>query len=313
MRDLIITGGLGFSGKHFFKYSQKFFSNITIVDKKTYSADLPFFKKFKRKTDKIKFFDICNYKKLSKIITPNSIIVHFAAESHVDNSFKSSLKFTKSNALGTHVLLEVCRVKKPKKIIIISTDEVYGESILNFKNEKSLLSPTNPYSASKAAADLITQSYYKSFKMPLVLVRSNNLYGPYQHVEKIIPATINAVNSGKKLAIHGKGLTIRHFLHIEDLCKAIYFLLKHFKSGEIYNIAGNQSFKIIDLIKIISKIKKIDFKKISKFVKDRPFNDKNYRISCNKIKKLGWREKKNFLAEVKSMTLNNQVFKTIKK
>jgi len=309
MNNLIITGGLGFSGKHFFRLSQKYFKNIYVVDKKTYSADIDFFQRYKRKTDKLLIFDICNQKKLLNVIKSDSHVVHFAAESHVDNSFKSSLIFTKSNALGTHVLLETCRVKKPKKIIIISTDEVYGESIKYYKNEKSLLSPTNPYSASKAAADLISQSYYKSFKLPLVLVRSNNLYGSFQHIEKIIPATINAVNFGKKLSIHGKGLTTRHFLHIEDLCEAIFILLKKFKPGEIYNIAGKQDIKIIDLIKLISKIKNINFKKVSKFVEDRPFNDQNYKINCDKIKKLGWKEKKNFFQEISKMTINNEVFK----
>lgn len=313
MKNLIITGGLGFSGKHFFKFSQKYFKNIYVIDKKTYSADISFFKKYKRKSDKLFIFDICNQKKLLNIIKSDSYIVHFAAESHVDNSFKSSLIFTKSNALGTHVLLESCRIKKPKKIIIISTDEVYGESIKSFKNEKSLLSPTNPYSASKAAADLISQSYYKSFKLPLVLIRSNNLYGSYQHIEKIIPATINALNFGKKLSIHGKGLTIRHFLHIQDLCEAIFILLKKFKPGEIYNIAGKKNIKIIDLIKMISKIKNIDFKEVSKFVEDRPFNDQNYKINCDKIKKLGWKEKKNFFKEISKMTINNEVFKSKKK
>jgi len=307
---LIITGGLGFSGKHFFKFSQKYFKNITIIDKKTYSADMSFYKKIKRKSDKLLLFDICNYKKLSNVIDDKCIIVHFAAESHVDNSFKSSLKFTKSNTLGTHILLEVCRQKKPKKIIIISTDEVYGESFINFKNEKSLLRPTNPYSASKAGADLISQSYYKSFKLPIVLIRSNNLYGPYQHIEKIIPATINAVNFGEKLLVHGKGLTTRHFLHIEDLCEAVLILLKKFTPGEIYNIAGKKSFKIINLVKLISNIKRINFKEISKFVQDRPFNDKNYKINCSKIKKLGWKEKKNFLKEIGEMTLKNQVLKS---
>lgn len=309
MKKLIITGGLGFSGKHFFKFSQKYFKKIIIIDKKTYSADLSFFKKNKRKNDKLEIFDICNYKKLIKIIDNKSIIVHFAAESHVDNSFKSSLKFTRSNSLGTHVLLEVCRIQKPKKIIIISTDEVYGQSTKHFKNEKSLLSPTNPYSASKAAADLISQSYYTSFKLPLILIRSNNLYGSYQHTEKIIPATINAVNRGRKLRIHGKGNTIRHFLHIEDLCSAIYLLIKNFKAGEIYNIAGSNYFKIIDLIKIISNIKKVNYKKISYFVDDRPFNDQNYKINCAKIKKLGWNEKKNFYNELQKITIKNQVLK----
>ena len=309
MKKLIITGGLGFSGKYFFKYSQKFFNEIIIIDKNTYSADLDFFKKNKRKDDKLYIFDICNHKKVSKIIDEDSIVVHFAAESHVDNSFKSSLRFTKSNALGTHVLLEVCRLNKPRKIVIISTDEVYGESIKNFKNEKSLLYPTNPYSASKAAADLLAQSYFKSFKLPLILIRSNNLYGPFQHIEKIIPATVNAVNYGKMLSIHGKGLTIRHFLHIDDLCKAIFILLDNFQPGEIYNIAGSNSFKILDLIKLISKIKKIDFREISQFVENRPFNDQNYKINCNKIKKLGWREKKNFIKELTKIVINNEVFK----
>ncbi len=308
-KKLLITGGLGFAGKHFYKSQINKWSKIIVFDKKTYAADISFVKKNFSNRDKIVIADILNVKKLEKYIDKNTCIVHFAAESHVDNSFSTSLKFTNTNTLGTHKLLEVCRLKRPYKIIIISTDEVYGESIKSFKTENSRLQPTNPYSASKAGADLISQTYMTTFKMPICILRPNNLYGERQYKEKIIPAIINSIAYKKILRIHGKGGTIRRFLHVDDLSSAIEILIDKSTHGEIYNIGGKYKTRIIDLIKLCFKLSSLKMSKFCKFVKDRPFNDYDYKINDSKIKKLGWKEKKNFKKEIKKLLDKKSVLK----
>ncbi len=306
---LFLTGGLGFAGKHYYKTYKNRWDKIIVYDKCTYASDITFFKKYKRRKDTLIKGDVCDFKKLYKSVPTKSYVIHFAAESHVDNSFSTSLIFTKTNSLGTHTLLEVCRLKKNIKITIISTDEVYGETRNIIKNEKSILEPTNPYSASKTSADIISQTYFKCYKMPISIVRANNLYGDYQYVEKIIPATVNAINDGKKLRIHGKGASIRNFLHIDDFVSAVHLITFKSKNGEIFNVKGKFKIKIIDLIKKLSKISNKKVSKFSKFVKDRPFNDFTYNISDKKIKLLGWKEKKNFNNEIKKILEKNLVFK----
>ncbi|MAH97807.1 MAG: dTDP-glucose 4,6-dehydratase [Euryarchaeota archaeon] len=308
---LFLTGGLGFAGKHYYKNYRNSWDKIIVFDKKTYASDLKFFKRYKRDKDKLIIGDICNYKKLYKSMPKNCYVIHFAAESHVDNSFLSSLIFTKTNTFGTHTLLEVCRLKQNKKIIIISTDEVYGETYSKKKNERSILEPTNPYSASKTSADIISQTYFKCYKMPISIIRSNNLYGEYQYIEKIIPATINAIHQSpkNKLNIHGKGLTIRNFLHVSDFASSIQTVLKKSKDGEIFNVRGKYKIKIIDLIKYLGKLHGVNISKFSKFVKDRPFNDFTYNISDKKIRSLGWFERKKFNPEIKKILKENLVLK----
>ena len=309
-KKLLITGGLGFAGKHFYKSQVNKWSKIIIYDKMTYAADKNFVKKFFiKKKDKIIIGDILNKKKLEKSIDKNTCVVHFAAESHVDNSFETSLIFTNTNTLGTHKLLEICRTKKPYKIVIISTDEVYGESIKFYKDESSRLEPTNPYSASKAGADLISQTYMRTFKLPICILRPNNLYGERQYVEKIIPAIINAISFNKTLKIHGKGKTIRRFLHVDDLSSAIELLIKKSKTGEIYNIGGKFKIQIYDLVKMCFSLSKKKVNKFCKFVKDRPFNDYDYKIDDRKIKKLGWKEKKDFKKEIKILLEKKSILK----
>ena len=298
-KKLLITGGLGFAGKHFYKSQINKWKKIVIYDKSTYAADKKFIDQlFNKDKDQIVKGDILDSKKLKKIIDKNTCVVHFAAESHVDNSFETSLIFTRTNTLGTHKLLEICRLKKPHKIIIISTDEVYGESVKSFKNENSRLQPTNPYSASKAGADLISQTYMNTFKLPICILRPNNLYGERQYIEKIIPAIINAISFKKILKIHGRGETIRRFLHVDDLSSAIEILIKKSTTGEIYNIGGRFKIKIYDLIKLCFDLSEKKMSKFCKFVKDRPFNDYDYKIDDRKIKKLGWKEKKSFKIEI---------------
>ena len=224
-------------------------------------------------------------------------VIHFAAQSHVQNSFEDSLIFTKDNVLGTHILLECVRkYNKVKKIIHVSTDEVYGESMNTVdethKTEHSILCPTNPYAATKAGAELIAQSYSHSYRMPIIITRGNNVYGPNQYPEKLIPRFIKLLKENKKVTIQGKGTSVRAFLHAYDTAKAFECILEKGSIGEIYNIGCDEGmeFSVMEIAKILIKTMKNteDYDAWIEYVEDRPFNDQRYYISNQKLKDLGW-------------------------
>jgi UDP-glucose 4,6-dehydratase len=230
-------------------------------------------------------------------------IIHFAAQSHVQNSFEDSLKYTYDNILGTHTLLESSRkYGKIKKFIHISTDEVYGESLLSDdeekKNEQSILCPTNPYAATKAGAELIANSYRYSFKLPIIITRGNNVYGPNQYPEKLIPRFIDLLKDNKKVTIQGDGSNVRAFLHSLDVAKALELILEKGKIGEIYNIGSDEDkeYTVLEIAKILIKMIKNteNYDDYIEYIEDRPFNDKRYYISNEKVKKLGWLIEKDF-------------------
>ena len=303
MKTLIITGGLGFVGKNFYNYMKDEWEKIIIIDKNTYAADYNFVKNILNKNHEIIIGDICNQDLLKNVINDGSTIIHMAAESHVDNSFKSSLLFNQTNCFGTHTILEVCRFKKINKLIIISTDEVYGESSIA-KYENSGLNPTNPYSATKASMDILSQTYMKTFKLPINIVRPNNIYGPYQNSEKIIPAIAKAIANNSKINIHGKGLTERNFLYVDDFSNAIKTILNLNITGEIFNLKSNNRYKIIDLVEKGCLIANIQTKNIINFVKDRPFNDNVYTVNDDKIRSYGWKEKEDFVKKFQDIIIN---------
>jgi dTDP-glucose 4,6-dehydratase len=231
------------------------------------------------------------------------MVIHFAAQSHVQNSFEDSLQFTKDNILGTHVLLESCRkYGKIQKFIHVSTDEVYGESMNNInethKTEHSILCPTNPYAATKASAELIAQSYNHSYNMPIVITRGNNVYGPNQYPEKLIPRFIQQLQNNQKVTIQGDGSAVRAFLHTEDTVRAFETILNDGVVGEIYNIGcdDNMEYSVLDVAKmLIKKIKNTDnYDEWITYIEDRPFNDQRYYISNEKVKNLGWSIKVSF-------------------
>jgi dTDP-glucose 4,6-dehydratase len=244
--------------------------------------------------------NLCSFDLVRYVLENNKIdtVIHFAAQSHVQNSFEDSLQYTNDNIVGTHTLLECCRrYGHIERFIHISTDEVYGESMLEEneekKNEESILCPTNPYAASKAAAELIAKSYYHSFKMPIIITRGNNVYGPNQYPEKLIPLFIELLIKNKPVTIQGDGSNVRAFLHVNDVCSALNLVLKNGKIGEIYNIGSdeNDEFTIFDISKLLIKniINTEDYDKWITYIQDRPFNDKRYYISNQKVKDLGWK------------------------
>jgi dTDP-glucose 4,6-dehydratase len=249
--------------------------------------------------------NLCSIDLLNHILKDYNVdtIIHFAAQSHVQNSFDDSLKYTYDNIVGTHTLLESSRLYgKIIKFIHISTDEVYGESLLSEdeekKNEQSILCPTNPYAATKAGAELIANSYRYSFKMPIIITRGNNVYGPDQYPEKLIPKFIELLKNNKKVTIQGDGSNVRAFLHVLDVAKALELILEKGKIGEIYNIGSDEDkeYTVLQIAEILIKLihKNENYNDYIEYIEDRPFNDKRYYISNEKVKNLGWEIKKDF-------------------
>jgi dTDP-glucose 4,6-dehydratase len=243
--------------------------------------------------------NLCDEKLVAAILRKHQIthIIHFAAQSHVQNSFEDSIKFTHDNIVGTHTLLECARKwGKIEKFVHVSTDEVYGESMNNVdekhKTEHSILCPTNPYAATKAGAELIAQSYHHSYKMPIIITRGNNVYGPNQYPEKLIPLFIQLLKGGKKVTIQGDGSCVRAFLHVHDTARAFECILERGKIGEIYNIGCDEGmeYSVMEiahrLIELIQGSQ--DYTAWIEYIEDRPYNDMRYYISNQKVKDLGW-------------------------
>ena len=301
--NLLVTGCCGFIGSNFVNYYFKENSSVNIInlDAMYYCASENNVYEHIRKSDRYKLIkgNLCSFELISSTLEMYKIdtVIHFAAQSHVQNSFDDALQYTNDNVVGTHTLLEACRkYGKIQRFIHISTDEVYGESMISEneekKNEGSVLCPTNPYAATKAAAELIAKSYYHSFKMPIIITRGNNVYGPNQYPEKLIPIFIQQLLKGNQVTIQGDGSNVRAFLHVSDVCSALKLVLENGKIGEIYNIGSDDhhEYTVSHVAHIL--IEKIigtkDYDKWISYIQDRPFNDKRYYISNQKVKDLGW-------------------------
>lgn len=309
MQNLLVTGGCGFIGSNFVNYYFYKNPNVRIInlDAMYYCASAENIKPEIRESNRYTLVqgNLCSMDLMRHILETNKIdtIIHFAAQSHVQNSFDDSLQYTNDNVLGTHTLLEACKkYGKIQKFIHISTDEVYGESMLDDteakKNENSVLCPTNPYAATKAAAELIAKSYYFSFKMPIIITRGNNVYGPNQYPEKLIPRFIKLLKENQKVTIQGDGTNVRAFLHVNDVCSALECILEKGVIGEIYNIGSDDhhEYTVTEIAHmLIKEIKNTEnYDEWISYVEDRPFNDKRYYISNDKLKKLGWEIKTDF-------------------
>lgn len=316
---LLITGGCGFIGSnfinHYFESNEQKIDILVNIDAMHYCANEHNVNAKVRMSPKYKFIkgnllskDIVNFVLHEFQITH---IIHFAAQSHVQNSFEDSIKFTYDNVVGTHTLLECCRkYGNIVKFIHVSTDEVYGESMLDIdeqhKTEHSILCPTNPYAATKAGAELIAQSYHHSYKMPIIITRGNNVYGPNQYPEKLIPLFIKLLKEDKKVTIQGDGSSVRAFLHAFDTATAFTHILEKGQIGEIYNIGCDEhmEYSVLDVAKkLIKYIKNTDdYNDWIEYVEDRPYNDKRYYISNKKLKDLGWEIKIKFEDGLKELT-----------
>ena len=319
--NLLITGGYGFIGSNFINhyFPKEKINTLVNIDAMYYCANEENVLKHIRENNRYIFIkgNICDSKLIDKVLITHKIthIIHFAAQSHVQNSFEDSIKFTYDNILGTHTLLECARkYGKLEKFIHVSTDEVYGES-LNEVNEKqktehSILCPTNPYAATKAGAELIAQSYAHSYNMPIIITRGNNVYGPNQYPEKLIPLFIKLLKENKKVTIQGKGTSVRAFLHTQDTSTAFECILEKGHIGEIYNIGCDQDmeYSVMEVAKkIIKMIKHTDnHDDWIEYIEDRPYNDQRYYISNDKLKEFGWKITMNFEEGLQKLCVSNE-------
>ncbi len=313
-KKILVTGGAGFIGSNFIKYILENFQNYSVInlDKLTYAGNLENLKQIENDPN-YKFIkgDICNQDFVEKIFIEYNIdhVINFAAESHVDRSILNPNVFIETNVLGTSTLLNAAKKVwrkedwNHKRFLHVSTDEVYGtlpEDDLSIKfTESTLLNPHSPYSASKTSADCIVKSYFDTFGFPILITRCSNNYGPYQFPEKLIPLMINNAQNNRSLPVYGDGKNIRDWLYVEDHCDAIWTVLNKGKTGEVYNIGGNNEMQNITIVKMILDYLKKPYSLI-KYVKDRLGHDRRYAIDASKIRKeLAWSPRHKFEEKIK--------------
>ncbi|HXY37005.1 MAG TPA: dTDP-glucose 4,6-dehydratase [Planctomycetaceae bacterium] len=297
---LIVTGGCGFIGSNFIRDQLARYPEQSIVniDKLTYAGNLENLADVERDPRyRFERGDICDAAFINSVITSGRVdaLVNFAAESHVDRSILDSGPFIQTNVTGTQVLLDACRKAKVRRYLQVSTDEVYGSlGATGLFTEETPLAPNSPYSASKAAGDLLARAYCHTFGFPAIVTRCSNNYGPYQFPEKIIPLFIANLCENKPVPVYGRGENIRDWIHVLDHCRGIDAALRKGRDGEVYNFGGHQEIKNIDLtltlLELLGKPQSL-----IEYVKDRPGHDLRYAIDCSKAEReLGWRPQVDF-------------------
>ncbi len=283
---ILVTGGAGFIGSHFVRMcltEDLGVSKVVVLDALTYAGNMQNLISVKH-DPRYEFHsgDICSYDKLNEIMRKVDAVVHFAAESHVDNSIKSPYQFMKTNVIGTQNLLEKARISEISRFVHVSTDEVYGSISDGSWCEDELLKPNSPYSASKAASDLIVLAYANTYGLDVCVTRSSNNYGPYQFPEKLIPLFITNIIRGHKVPLYGSGSNIRDWIHVDDHCHAIFAVLMGGKHGEIYNIGGSNETTNLELTHLILGSMGKGESEIS-YVEDRVGHDFRYSVDTSKI------------------------------
>lgn len=293
---ILITGSCGFIFSNMVLYFLQHTDHKVVgVDKLTYAGsrlNAPEVKRYR-----LHVGDVCDYHFVSKIFEHEKpdIVIHGAAESHVDNSIEDSHAFVKTNVTGTHSLLEAAlKVHTPQKFINVSTDEVYGSVEEGYSKETDLLEPRSPYSSTKAAADLLGQSYVTTHGLPVITTRCSNNFGPRQHVEKLIPKAIEYLRNGKPMTLYGDGKNVREWIYVKDHFNAMLTLIEKGKPGEIYNISTGDDKRNIEILNTLIDIICPNAENMIEFVKDRPGHDKRYALNCDKLRALGWSPTYNF-------------------
>lgn len=296
MKRFLVTGGSGFIGSNFLRYFLNKYSDISVInlDKITYAGN-PANTKGLESLSRYEFVsgDICDSALVRELMANVDAVIHFAAETHVDRSIHSSHDFILTNILGTNVLLDAARVHGIKRFLHFSTDEVYGSRKTGSFIESDHLNPSSPYSASKAASDLLALAYWKTHKVPVIVMRCSNNFGPYQFPEKVIPLFITNLIEGKKVPLYATGENVRDWLYVGNCVEAIDFILHRGEVGEIYNVGGNCELSNIELTSAILK----EFGKNKdqiQYVEDRPAHDFRYSINSSKLERLGFKIKANF-------------------
>ncbi len=298
LSKILITGGAGFIGSAFVRLltdsrsrdSSLSCGSVIVVDKLTYAGDL---KRLKEVKGSFKFYktDICDKKKIEAVFAKEKpdIVVHFAAESHVDRSINDASFFIETNIKGTQILLDAARKHGVKKFIFISTDEIYGEIASGSFNENSPIKPNSPYAASKAAADLLVQAYIRTYNFPAIIIRPSNNYGPWQYPEKLIPLAILRILGGGKVPVYGKGINVREWLYVDDCAQGILAIINKGKIAEAYNLGGACESKNIETVKLLLKALSVSPDRF-KFVSDRLGHDIRYSLNSEKtLREAGWK------------------------
>ncbi len=297
---LLVTGGAGFIGANFVHYWAAHYpgDDIVTLDKLTYAGNLANLEGLPAQRNTFVHGDITDESCVTRIMEGVDIVVHFAAESHVDRSISEPSPFIMTNIVGTHVLLEAARKHKVKRFHHISTDEVFGSLELGTNekfSETTAYDPRSPYSASKASSDHLVRSYFHTYGLPVTITNCSNNFGPYQFPEKLIPLAITNILEGKKVPVYGDGKNVRDWLYVEDHCRAIDMILERGKIGETYAVGGLT--QDIDNITVVEKILNHMGKDESfiEFVSDRPGHDRRYAIDWTKIQnELGWKPQADF-------------------
>lgn len=293
---MLITGGAGFIGSEFVRQTVRKGHQVAVVDKLTYAGDLERLSEVRKD---ITFYkaDISNQEFIEHIFEKENpeVVVHFAAESHVDRSLLDPYPFISSNVLGTQVLLEVSKAKGVELFVNMSTDEVYGDlGKEGTFTEESPLKPNSPYSTTKASADMLGRAYHRSFGLPVITIRASNNYGPWQYPEKFVPVIILKALQDEKIPVYGDGSNVREWLYVEDCAEGIMAAIEKGKPGEIYNIGSKEEKQNIEVAKAILKLLGKG-EELIEFVKDRPGHDFRYSLDTTKAKRdLGWEAKTSF-------------------
>lgn len=345
---LLVTGGAGFIGSNFVRYILKKYPGykIVVLDKLTYAGNLDNLKEFLHQdnlfledhyetsyphrsvenleipphkiesiqqissNDSLLFIhgDICDSELVGRVMPGQDVVVNFAAQSHVDRSIMEAGSFVTTDVYGTYVLLEAVRKHKIVRFVHIGTDEAYGSIEKGSFKEKDPLNPSSPYAASKAAADLLVKSYYLTYNLGVIITRSSNNFGPYQHPEKLIPLFITNAMDNQHLPLYGDGMNVRDWLYVMDNCSAIDLVLHKGSIGEVYNIGADNEKANIHITRTILKLLGRP-ESLIKLVQDRPAHDWRYALNSSKTKKLGWKTSYEFEEAIKETVdwyMNNE-------
>ncbi|GAB3258964.1 dTDP-glucose 4,6-dehydratase [Kineosporia babensis] len=296
---ILVTGGAGFVGSHYVRsllagaYPGYQDCDVTVVDKLTYAASEENLPLGDQRLTLVKG-DIGDAGLMMDVLPGHDAVVHFAAESHVDRSLEDAAPFIHTNVLGTQNLLECALQRSVPKIVQISTDEVYGSIAEGAWTENSPLEPNSPYSASKASADLMARAYHRSHRLPVVVTRCSNNYGPYQHVEKVIPHFVTRLLNGQRVPLYGDGRNVREWLHVDDHCRGVQLALTQGREGEVYNLGGGCELSNRELTERLVQLCGADWASVD-FVPDRKGHDRRYALDDSKARaELGYQARWTF-------------------
>ena len=297
MVEVLVTGGAGFIGSNFVRYALNRHADwrITTLDKLTYAGRVETLHDvINNPRHRFVQGDVADPNIAAPLVRQSELVVHFAAETHVDRSILAAGEFIRTDVYGTFVLLEAAReAQSLRRFVQISTDEVYGSVATGRSRETDELRPRNPYSASKAGADRLAYSYWATFGVPVVVTRASNNYGPYQFPEKVIPLFVTNAIDNLPLPLYGDGLNVRDWLHVSDHCRGLDFVIERGAPGEAYNIGGGQELANLDLTQAILRIVGKPESLIER-VPDRPGHDRRYALDTAKLTALGWRPQVDF-------------------